>query len=104
MLGTRICLVPISHGKRVPDYNQSIQCGTNPFLFLDIINISSIVLFATEILNFTLPSLYDYFQKNRTFHILFIIYIYIFRLQQWHMEVPRLGTESELKLQATPQM
>lgn len=50
MLGTRICLVPISCDKRVPDYNQRVQCGINPFLFLDIINIPSIVLF--EIRNF----------------------------------------------------
>lgn len=42
MLGTRICLIPISHDKRVPDYNECVQCGINPFLFLDI-NVPTIV-------------------------------------------------------------
>ena len=43
---------------RVPDYNQSIQCGINLFLFLDIINLPRIVIFEREILNFTQSSLY----------------------------------------------
>lgn len=65
MLGTRICLVPISDDKRVPDYNQSVQCGINPFLFLDIVNIPSTVLFTKEILNFTQPSPYCCSLKDR---------------------------------------
>lgn len=65
MLGTRICLVLISCDKRVPDYNQSTQCGINPFLFLDIINIPSTVLFAKEILNFAQPLPYYYSLKGR---------------------------------------
>ena len=52
---------------RVPDYNQSIQCGINLFLFLDIINIPRIVLFAREILNFTQSSLYYCSWKGRIF-------------------------------------
>lgn len=69
MLGTRICLVPISCDKRVPDYSQRVQREINPFLFLDIINIPSIVLFAKEMRNFPWSSPQYRSLKKRIFYI-----------------------------------
>lgn len=53
MLGTRLGLVSISHDKRVASNSQSVQCSINPFSFLDILTIPSVVLFAKESLNLT---------------------------------------------------
>ena len=34
----------------------------------------------------------------------FCLFVFLFQLHPWHMEIPRLGTESKLQLPPTPQL
>ena len=43
------------------------------------------------------------FQVLHGMNPVFMTFFFFLQLNLWHMEVPRLGTESELQLSSTPQ-